>query len=162
MANPARAKGLMAGAFILTVAVSIATAYAGGKGAEYFKATDTNGDGALSKEEMAASRMQRLGATDADKDGFISADELAEHRAAMIRAKKDKHFSRFSSRFDANKDGKVSLDEIKAFDPPYFKKADADGDGKLTQEEMKAARKNYHDGMGKGMKDGMHHETGGE
>jgi Ca2+-binding EF-hand superfamily protein len=46
---------------------------------------------------------------------------------------------------DANKDGKVSLDEFKAkFPKPelaekVFKKMDADGDGSLTLEEYKTA-----------------------
>lgn len=147
---------------ILAAALLSGAAYAGGMGAEYFKAADTNSDGALSKEEMAASRMQRLGAADTDKDGFISTDELTEHHAAKVRAKKDQHFSRFSERFDANKDGKVSLDEIKAFDPPFFKKADANSDGKLTQEEMMAAKKKHHGGMGDGMKGSMPHGNDSE
>ncbi len=132
------------------------TAQAGGMGADYFKKTDTNSDGALTKEEMAASRMQRMGSADADKDGFISAAELTEHHAAMMRAKQDKHFAGFTKRFDANKDGKVAIDEIKSFDPPYFKDADANADGKLTQDEMKAAKAKHHGGM---MGDG--HKGGG-
>ena len=147
MVTPVISKKTASALLVLATVLLPVSAQAGSMGAEYFKNTDTNNDGALSKEEMAASRMQRLGAADTDKDGFISASELTEHHTAMMRAKQDKHFSRFSGRFDTNKDGKVSLDEIKAFDPPHFKAADANGDGKLTQDEMKAAKEKHHGGM---------------
>ena len=156
MVNPARSKKMATALLVLATALIPATVQAGGMGAEYFKNTDTNNDGALTKEEMAASRMQRLGSADTDKDGFNSAAELTEHHAALMRARQDKHFSGFAGRFDGNKDGKVALDEIKAFDPPYFKNADANGDGKLTQDEMKAAKEKHHGGM---MGDG--HKGGG-
>ncbi|HEX4888884.1 MAG TPA: histidine kinase [Alphaproteobacteria bacterium] len=156
MVNPARSKKMITAMLVLATSLLPVTVQARGMGADYFKNTDTNNDGALTKEEMAASRVQRLGGADTDKDGFISAAELTEHHAAQMRAKQDKHFSGFAGRFDANKDGKVALDEIKAFDPPYFKNADANGDGKLTQDEMKAAKEKHHGGM---MGDG--HKGGG-
>ena len=156
MVNPARSKKMITAMLVLATSLLPVTVQARGMGADYFKNTDTNNDGALTKEEMAASRMQRLGGADTDKDGFISAAELTEHHAAQMRAKQDGHFSGFAGRFDANKDGKVALDEIKAFDPPYFKDADANGDGKLTQDEMKAAKGKHHGGM---MGDG--HKGGG-
>jgi len=146
--QPVAAKYLAAAYLVLACALFPATAQAGGMGGEYFKKSDTNKDGALTPEEMSAARLQHLQGADADKDGFITATELSDHHAAMMRAKQDKHFAGFSGRFDANKDGKVALDEIKAFTPPYFTKADADKDGKLTAAEMKAARDMHHEGMG--------------
>lgn len=148
--RPAR---LMLGAIAIT-ALLPAAASAGKWSDEYFKQADANSDGALSKEEMSAARMKRLESADSDKDGFISANELSEHHIARMREHQDKHFTGFSERFDANKDGKVSMDELKNFDPPHFAKADANGDGKLTQDEMKAARSKHHMGMGKGMPHG--------
>ncbi|MDF1794488.1 MAG: EF-hand domain-containing protein [Thalassobaculaceae bacterium] len=41
---------------------------------------------------------------------------------------------------DANKDGKLSAEEIEAFGAARFAKADANGDGKLSVEEMDNAR----------------------
>lgn len=114
---------------------------------DYFNKADKNSDGSLTKEEMGAMRMQRLGAADTDKDGAISPAELTEHRAAMMRANQDRNFSRFTERFDADKDGKVTLAEVQSYDPPFFKTADANGDGKLTQEEMEAAKAKHHSGM---------------
>lgn len=152
--QPVTAKYLAAAFLVLASALFPATAQARGMGAEYFKKSDTNNDGALTLEEMSAARLGHLQGADADKDGFITATELSEHHAAMMRARQDEQFAGFSDRFDANKDGKVALDEIKAFTPPYFSKADADKDGKLTAEEMKAAKDMHHGGMG-GHMDGM-------
>lgn len=156
----AKGRHAMGAAMLLAAAALLpVSAHAGAKGEEYFKQSDTNKDGALSKEEMAASRMQRLSGSDTNKDGFISADELAAHRAAMESTRKDKHFAGFAGRFDANKDGKVALEEIEGFESPFFKKADANGDGKLTMEEMKAAKAKAHEGMGGG-KQGMYQPDG--
>lgn len=138
---------LAAALCVLGAALTPSIAQAGAYGAGYFEGADANKDGALTKEEMAASRMQRLGAADADKDGFVSAAELTEHHAAKMRARQEEHFKHFSGKFDANKDGKVALDEVKAYDPPFFAKADANSDGKLSADEMKAARGKHHDGM---------------
>lgn len=153
------------GAMLVTLATAVllpASAQARGWGEDFFKTADTNNDGALTKEEMAASRLQRLGGSDTDKDGFISADELAEHAAAQARARKDKDFSRFAGRFDANKDGKVALEEIKTFDPPFFNKADTNGDGKLTKEERQAAKAMRHKGRKGGMSDAPAGDLEGE
>jgi len=133
------------------VALTPATAQAGGRGAAFFKQADTNNDGALSMEEMQAARMKRFDGADADKDGFISAGELTAHHEARMKEKQDDHFKGFTTRFDGNKDGKVAIDEIKTHEPEFFKKADANSDGKLTADEMKAAKSKGHHGMGGGM-----------
>lgn len=153
MANRMKPKRMATAFIILAAALLPASARAGGMGADYFKQTDANSDGALTKQEMADARTKRLGAADTDKDGFVSAAELTEHHAAMMRARQDKRFKYFSDRFDANKDGKVALDEVKAYDPPFFAKADANGDGKLSEDEMKAMSGKHPGGMG-GMHDG--------
>lgn len=145
--NRKRPVRLMLGAIALTAFLP-AAAMAGSWVDDYFKQADTNGDGALSKEEMSAARMKRFENADTDKDGFISASELTEYHIAQMRANQDKNYARFLERFDANKDGKVSMDEIKKFDPPFFAKADTNGDGKLTKDEMKAAMGKHHKGMG--------------
>lgn len=137
----------MAVALILPVG-----AQAGAWGDKYFEKADTNADGAISKEEMQAARMERMQGADADKDGFVTSDELSAHHAARMETKKDAHFTRFSERFDTNKDGKVSTEEVQKHESPFFAKADANSDGKLTKEEMDAAKSMKHGGMGHGDK----------
>lgn len=151
MIKQAISKKMATALLVVTTAAAVpVVVQAGGMGAEYFKKADINNDGALTKEEIAASRMKHLGNADTNKDGFVSATELTEHHAAMMRSNQDKHFSKFSERFDTNKDGKVAVDEIKTHEPAFFKKADANGDGKLTQDEMKAARGKHHGMMDDG------------
>lgn len=53
------------------------------------------------------------------------------------------HGARMEQRFtemDADKDGKVTPAEMRAYRDARFSKADANGDGKLTVEELDAAR----------------------
>jgi len=57
------------------------------RGKEMFEKTDTNKDGFLSREEMAASQKERMDEmfdkTDSDKDGKLSPQELKAGREAM-------------------------------------------------------------------------------
>lgn len=46
-------------------------------------------------------------------------------------------------RLDTDKDGKVSLDEVKARTEIAFKSFDADGNGQVTRDEMKAKRQAF-------------------
>jgi Ca2+-binding EF-hand superfamily protein len=45
---------------------------------------------------------------------------------------------------DANKDGKVSLDEATAAATAHFDRIDANRDGTISPDEMRAARKAMH------------------
>lgn len=51
----------------------------------------------------------------------------------------ERHMERFAE-MDADKDGKVSADEFKAFRAARFTAADADGDGKLSAAEIDTLR----------------------
>jgi hypothetical protein len=80
---------------------------------------------------------------DADKDGIITMKEAAEQGKAKKR-------SRFSSRnksqlaqllaLDPDKDGKLTVDELKLLAKKSFSTADADGDGILSTKEMQKIR----------------------
>ena len=76
---------------------------------------------------------------------MFSGAAIAADEAGKKASEGKKHGDRFE-KADANKDGKLSLDEFKttckAKDPEaVFKKLDTDNDGALTKEEMKACRK---------------------
>ncbi|WP_420963519.1 EF-hand domain-containing protein [Brucella sp. IR073] len=82
------------------------------------KASDTNGDGALSREELEALATKRIaaGATD-----------------------------RMQRRLDMNGDGKVTLEEIEKQRAKEFAALDRNDDGKLDRKELRAAKR-FHKG----------------
>ena len=114
----------------------------GGRG-EGWKKLDTDGDGRLSRQEVAnAPRLaQNFDAIDSNKDGFLSQEEL---RAAR-RAQGPRGQGQGWLRWDANGDGKLSRDEV-ANAPRLsqaFDQIDTNKDGFLTADELQAAHSNY-------------------
>ena len=105
---------------------------------ERIKAADTNNDGFISKAEAAA--LPRLAKhfdeIDANRDGQVSFDELRAFHAA----KRGAHGAKMLKSIDTDGDGKVSKAEALAAAAARFDRADANKDGFLTVEEMKAAR----------------------
>ena len=114
--------------------------------------------------EGKGGRMERLRAADTNGDGLISRAEaaalprLAQHFDA-IDANRDGQVSPEELRAahgqrggkggmfvkaDANGDGKVSQQEFIARATERFQRLDANGDGFLTQEEARAGRRGHH------------------
>jgi Ca2+-binding EF-hand superfamily protein len=110
--------------------VSAAVAPVNAKQATHFKQRfDKNADGKIELAELPP-RMQRwLTPADVDHDGVLSDQELEQARA------------KFSERFhglDANHDGKLEVAELPDHAKEHLAKADADGDGVLSKDELKA------------------------
>lgn len=103
---------------------------------------DTNDDGAISKDEMAAARERLFKKLDRNGDGVIDEKEIESARdAIMDRA--DAAQARLGNRWrrlDTNGDGKVSEQEF-ASSMPLFDLADRNGDGKLSADEIASVRK---------------------
>ena len=112
-----------------------------------FDKGDTNNDGFLNRAEIQAMTSKALEgvqpkieaefkALDKDGNGQIS---LAEFRAAAA-AKLAQNPDLTLSRFDANKDGKISGSEFRAPVMAAFDKVDTNKDGKVTADEAKKAQ----------------------
>jgi Ca2+-binding EF-hand superfamily protein len=103
---------------------------------------DTNGDGAISKDEMTAARERLFKRLDRDGDGAIDEKEIASARQA-IKDRAEVAQARLGNswrRLDINGDGKVSEQEF-ASGMPLFDLADRDGDGRLSADEIASVRK---------------------
>ncbi len=114
-----------------------------GPAAQRFKQADTNGDGMISREEAKA--LPRLAKhfdeIDANHDGQISADEMRAFHETM-RGKHMTHSGAFFKKLDTDGDGRISLAEAQVAPrlAAHFEEIDANKDGFITMEEMKAAR----------------------
>jgi hypothetical protein len=118
-----------------------------------FNAIDTNHDGVITKEEIAAAQTkalqqaqaaedQRMDAEfkklDTNKDGQLS---FAEFKAAAPALRVGESADQMLANLDANHDGKVSKQEYEARPLSNFEKADANHDGVLTAQEVAATRR---------------------
>lgn len=118
-----------------------------------FKAIDTNGDGTLSSNELAAAegkvQQQRIAALrsrvdaeftklDTNKDGQLSKSEFMA--AAPTASSATPNGAAIVTRLDSNKDGKVSADEYRAPVLGQFDKVDTNHDGTLSPTERQAAQ----------------------
>ena len=104
---------------------------------------DQNQDGNISRDEYPGfdEAFARL---DADGDGAITATEVQNSFT-----RKRKAGGNFISRFDADKDGKVSEDEFPR-SAEQFARLDTNGDGYITEDEAPASRERGGRGQGGG------------
>ncbi len=117
-----------------------------------FDQLDADGDGALTREELAAFREDRVairfGEADSDGDGRLTRAELE----ATADARVSRRVGRILERLDTNDDGSLDRAELEAREgrghrgglrnrlDGMFERADTDGDGALSAEEWDAAR----------------------
>ena len=108
-----------------------------------FATLDTNGDGALTLEELQARGEARFAEMDTDGDGALSAEELI----AQANAQAEDRVARMIERMDENGDGALQADEMKPRGDRgernmdrMFDRMDADEDGVISAEEFAAAQ----------------------
>lgn len=138
--------------FIMTVAaaaigMTTLSAMARERGPD-FATMDIDGDGEVTLSEMQAQGAARFEAADTDGDGFLTQAELE----AAARERAGDRAARMLERMDANDDGKLSVDEIKAprRDPArMFERLDADNSGGISAEEFEEVRARMHERGGR-------------
>ena len=98
-----------------------------------FERIDVNGDGAITKAEWDAKqtkRQERVAARDHDGDGRADRARAGGHGMGGFGG----HMFDMA---DANKDGRVTLQEAQAAALQHFNMADTNRDGQITREERK-------------------------
>ena len=118
---------------------------------EGFARVDTNHDGFLSRDEIAAAGVKAVAQAqqnvdekvkeefnklDTDKNGSLSLAEFKAAAKVTTKASPDEALQRL----DANKDGRISAAEFKANTLANYDKVDANHDGKITPEEASKAQ----------------------
>lgn len=99
---------------------------------------DKNGDGKVSKDEAPARMQQHFEQVDANKDGYVEQSELQAAHAR--RGQQGGPGQGRMAHLDADKDGKVSQAEFSATVQQWFSRLDANADGAVTRDEVKAKR----------------------
>jgi len=115
----------------------------GGHGEERFAKLDTNKDGKVDKNELAAGMRVFFDKLDTNKDGKVDKSELA--------AKQEKwhgrggHGGGFLARMDQNGDGAIDATELQAAVNKRFERMDANHDGAIEKDELAHGRFGRHE-----------------
>lgn len=117
-----------------TVLISAGAFAADGKGDGRWDRLDTNGDGEITAEEMAAKDKEFLSAADADGNGSVSKAELKAHHEKKRSERREKRNP------DKNDDGVIDRDEFMDSAEARFDKMDKNSDGVLSEDEQKRRR----------------------
>ncbi len=120
-----------------------------------FNQIDTNKDGKVTWDEAWAFIQQRFAAADPDKDGSLTQKEMEAARLRPGRPEggpmgghmggamggpmgpqRERMVGMMFRGLDANRDGVVTLEEIRPMAEARFRAFDANGDGAVTRDEL--------------------------
>lgn len=99
---------------------------------------DKDGDGKLSPEEWVRDKPSLFKRIDTNGDKALSKDEIEKFYVAIAPADDPKTIKRIAdmAAADANADGKVTLEELTAYNLAGFKKRDKNADGFITAADL--------------------------
>ena len=99
-----------------------------------FARLDADNDGKVTVNEWKPKAEKRFLRLDDDSNGTVTTAEID----AWLKRGIDRRKERMLSRLDQNKDGNVTRDEVDAYIDALFNGADGDKDGGLTLAEIRA------------------------
>jgi hypothetical protein len=115
--------------------------------ADPFDETDTNGDGVITREEYLAFTRKYFDQLDTNHDHKIDANEMAHSPPMMER---NLHSAeRMIEKWDADKNGVVTVEEYQAFAAARFTKEDKEGTGTIRKPAPRAKHSQPKPGPGK-------------
>jgi Ca2+-binding EF-hand superfamily protein len=126
----------------------------GDRGARMFELLDANRDGRITFEESWTFVTTRFNTADTDRSGGLSMEEftLLRVRPADAPTPRPEQAARMEQMrggmfraLDADRNGQVTLVEIRPMVEARFRAADANGDGAVTREEL-PQRGHHHGG----------------
>jgi len=112
-----------------------------------FKEIDADANGEVSKAEFEVFHATHFKMLDGNGDGKLTKDEMAAHHNKM----REKGRAKFGERFkesDTNKDGSLSRDEAKVMPilSKHFNEIDSNKNGLITSEEVQVTMDKMHGG----------------
>ena len=107
-----------------------------------FEELDANGDGSVSMEEAEAHIDSMIAASDTEGDGMISAEELKNAIMQHSAERMEMHGERMFKWLDENDDGMLSKEEFISAEQfsKMFERLDSDEDGAISKEEFDAMK----------------------
>lgn len=116
--------------------------HGGGRHAAMLLQSDSNNDGAVTRQEFDAGRDAMFARMDANSDGNVTAEEGRAARRAMFEQMREQRGEQRGERRqarwdrqDADSNGSISRDEFLARPSEHFTRLDANNDGQISADE---------------------------
>lgn len=111
---------------------------------------DTNSDGAITRAEAEAPRLERFAAADANGDGALTQAEMEAYTEAQRQARMEERRAKRFARMDTDGNGTISSEEfVQSRGAKMFDRLDEDDDGVVSAAEIEAAEAKWSERRGR-------------